>query len=209
MTGCRDPDPAPERVADDDPPGWDAVVGFYQDLQTEARRTAAGVLGFHDPDEIEDVIHESIVKAARALHTLRRPERVRTWFLKIVVRTALDHLRVRRRRRSKESLVGSCWDLEQLYSASARGGLSPEEPPGLLAAVEFLNTLSLNQRVAYFLRHFSGFDRKDIAEILGCSQITVGTHLRRAQARADKRFRPAADGHALEAKLDQLRRSEA
>lgn len=202
------PDLGPERVTDDDPVDWDAVVSLYREVKTEARRTAAGVLGFRDPGEIEDVIHDAIVKAARAFHTLRRPEKARNWFLKIVVRAAIDHQRARSRRRGRESLAGSCWDLEQLSSASVRGGLSPGEAPQLLAALEFLNMLPSKQRVAYFLRHFSGFDREDIAEILGCSRITVGTHLRRAQAKADKRF-PPADGHALEATLDRLRRSEA
>lgn len=205
--------PDPGRNAADDPPHWEAVERLYLDHQTAARRAAAWILGSpHDP-EIEDVMQDALVKAARAFPTLKHPERVRGWFLKIVICVARDLRRVRSRQNRRESPVGFTWDLEQLYFPSTRG-MSSEEFPlpraghELRAGREFINTLPEKQRIAYLLEHFFGFDREEIAEVLGCSPRTVGTHLRRAQAKAEKKF-PHADGLATEIKLDHLRRSEA
>jgi RNA polymerase sigma-70 factor, ECF subfamily len=200
------PDP-PERGGDDDPPDWDMVVSLYRDLQTAARRAAAWILGSPLDSEIEDVIHDAIVKAARALPALRHSDRVHNWFLKIVICTARDRRRARSRRSRRESPVGSVGNLEQVYCASARG-LLPGDFPLLCAGLEFINTLPEKQRMAYLLEHFFGLDREDIAEVLGCSPRTVGTHLRRAQAKAVKKFPPAAD-LAKEAQQDQPRRSTA
>jgi len=199
--------PDPGRNAADNPPHWDAVEKLYLDHQAAARRAAAWILGSsHDP-EIEDVMQDALVKAARALPTLKHPERVRGWFLTIVVCAARDRRRVRSRRNRRESPVGSVGNLEQLCCPSTRG-MPLEEFPLLRAGLEFINALPEKQRIAYLLEHFFGLDREDIAEVLGCSPRTVGTHLRRAQTKAEKKF-PHADGLATEAQLDQLRRSEA
>lgn len=198
------PDADPERGADDSPPHWAAVVNLYLDTRTEARRAAAWILGSLLDPEIEDVIHDGIVKAALNFHTLRKPECARSWFLKIVVCQACDRRRVRSR---KESPAGSAGDLEQLGCALSCG-VSPEEFPLLRAGLDFMNTLPEKQRVTYLLKHFFGFNREDIAEVLGCSPRTVNTHLRRAQAKVDKKFSPAAD-RAMEAQRAQSRRRTA
>jgi RNA polymerase sigma-70 factor (ECF subfamily) len=199
--------PDPGRTAADDPPYWDAVEKLYLDHQTAARHAAAWILGSpHDP-EIEDVMQDALVKAARALPTLRHSERARGWFLKIVIFTARDYRRARSRRSGRESPVGSAENLQQLCCDFTRG-MSPEEFPLLRAGIEFINTLPEKQRMAYLLEHFFGLDREDIAEVLGCSPRTVSTHLRRAQLKAGKKF-PRADGRTMTVQLDQLRRSEA
>jgi len=180
--------PEPERNAADDPHHWDKVEKLYRDHQTAARHAAGWILGSpHDP-EIEDVIHDSVVKAYRALHTLQDPEKARGWFLTIVSHQALDYRRTRSRRSRKESIDGS---VEELQLASH--GLLPEEFQMLRVGLEFVDTLPEHQRVAYLLEHFIGLDREGIAEVLGCSPKTVGTHLRRAQDKADKKFSPAVD----------------
>jgi hypothetical protein len=70
------PDPDSERGADDDPPQWAPVEKLYRDNSTEARRAAAWILGSLLDPEIEDVIHDAIVKAVEIFHTLReRPLR--------------------------------------------------------------------------------------------------------------------------------------
>lgn len=198
--------PNPERGADRDPPHWDAVVSLYLDHQTAARRAAGWILGSLLDPEIQDVIQKAIVKAALTFGTLREPENARGWFLTIVSRQARDHRRARLRRGGNESPIGSAGDLEQVC-ASARG-MSPEVFLLLRTGLEFVNTLPEKQRVAYLLKHFFGLDREDIAQVLECAPRTVSTHLRRAQAKADKKFPPAAD-LAKEAQQAQPRRSTA
>lgn len=196
----------PERGADEDPPHWDAVVNLYLDHKTAARRAAGWILGSPLDPEIQDVIQDAIVKAARTFYTLREPEHARGWFLTIVSRQARDRRRARLRRGRKESPVGSAGDLEKVCGSAQ--GMSPEVFPLLRASLEFVNTLPEKQRVAYLLKHFFGLDHKDIALVLECSPRTVSTHLRRAQAKVDKKFPPAAD-LAKEAQHAQLRRSTA
>jgi DNA-directed RNA polymerase specialized sigma24 family protein len=147
--------PDPERNAADNPPRWEAVEKLYLDHQTAARHAAGWILGSPRDPEIEDVIHNTVVKAYRAFHTLRNPEKAHGWFLTIVSRQALDHRRARSRRRRKESLAGS---VEELQLTSR--GLSPEEFQMLREGREFVDTLPENQRVAYLLEHFIGLNRE-------------------------------------------------
>jgi RNA polymerase sigma factor (sigma-70 family) len=50
-----------------------------------------------DPSVAEDVVQEAAIRAARAWATLREPGAARTWLLRIVHRSALNHLRAHRR----------------------------------------------------------------------------------------------------------------
>lgn len=50
----------------------------------------------------------------------------------------------------------------------------------LLAA---LAVLPISQRTAVVLHHMAGFPARDIGDVLGCSEVTVRTHLHRGRAK--------------------------
>jgi RNA polymerase sigma-70 factor, ECF subfamily len=54
----------------------------------------------------------------------------------------------------------------------------PEEPSRLLAA---LDHLSANERASLVLRHYTGYETKEIATILGIAPATVRVHLSRGR----------------------------
>lgn len=76
------------------------------DSSALAFRVAYGVL--RQREDAEDVAQEALVRAHRKLGSLRNPERLRAWLVRISWRLALDHRRSRRRRLAREqSWVGA------------------------------------------------------------------------------------------------------
>src|SRR6185437_5230254 len=61
------------------------------------------------PDEARDVVQEALVRATKALAGFRGDASVETWLFSITTRTAIDHLRSRRRFRT-QVMVDACGD---------------------------------------------------------------------------------------------------
>ena len=66
-----------------------------------AFRVAQGVL--RNAADAEDVAQETLLRAYRKFHELRRPARFRSWIVRISFRLALDRWRARKRREIRET----------------------------------------------------------------------------------------------------------
>lgn len=51
-------------------------------------------------DDALDIVQESIKKALSSVETVRNPETIKSWFYKILVRTAIDFLRKQKKDKS-------------------------------------------------------------------------------------------------------------
>jgi len=130
--------------------------------------------------DCEDVVQESFVRAFRALATLDRPERFRSWLCRICSNVALD--RVRRR-----SPVASFDQDSGLFRALPPGeGARPsaraeveEERDRLIAAIE---RLPETYQVPVVLRHVEGLSYRDIAKRLGLREDALRKRIHRASA---------------------------
>lgn len=127
--------------------------------------------------DAQDLSQEVFLKAFQRRHQLRDPERVLPWLLRIASNAAIDFQRARAVQRDPQP-----WS-EELHSGPP--GPSPEH---LLVQQEreqrlhdALKVLSPKERAAIVLRDLEGMSGAEVARTLGCSQITVRTHIASAR----------------------------
>ena len=119
-----------------------------------------------------DIIQESAYQAIRNAGSLKKPEFAGTWIYRIVVNTALDLLRKKKRLAPEEELSGS-WTEDRI----------PD--PDLAAA---LKELPEKDRTLLLLRFFEELSFSGISEILGENENTVKTRYYRLLERLRTRL---------------------
>jgi RNA polymerase sigma-70 factor (ECF subfamily) len=147
---------------------------FFEANVDRARRLAWRLVG-GDEAAAEDVVQDAFIKAYRSLARFRAESRLESWFYCIVVNEAHNYRRWRRVREVWQTLQG---EEPRSYAQHAPGD------PGLRQRISVaLEALSSAQRDVFVLVHFEGFTMREAAEVLGRSEGTVKTHLRRALQR--------------------------
>ncbi|MFA9424280.1 MAG: RNA polymerase sigma factor, partial [Sedimentibacter sp.] len=116
-------------------------------------------------DDTLDIIQEAIFKAIVSLDNLKNPEYIRTWFYRILINSALDFLRKR-----KKLIVVD----EEFISSFDCGSVDTYADIDLHKA---LDELPDNYRSIIVLRFFEDLKIEEIAEILDENVNTVKTRL--------------------------------
>ena len=164
-----------------DPVSREAAPDLREELErhlpnhsTLAFRVAYAVL--RQREDAEDVAQETLARAFQRLDTLRSPERVRAWLVRMCWRSALDHRRARQRRERREE-------------AAVRGALVPT-PEELAAESEFrerllaaIDDLPEKQRIVVILCGLQGQDSRQVASLLELPDGTVRSRLHAARQR--------------------------
>lgn len=131
------------------------------------------------PDDAEDIVQETLLRATRALGSFNHAARITTWLHTIVRSTTADWRRTRKRR-----------------DALLRERSSPEavtrqpEPAGTLLEVVrgSLGTLPARQREVFDLIDLQGYTPAEAAVMLALNGTTVRVHLLRARRRLRTRI---------------------
>jgi RNA polymerase sigma-70 factor, ECF subfamily len=132
--------------------------------EQEGLRLWRAVFAFSgDPDVANDAVAEAFAQCLRRGDAVRDP---RAWVWRSAFRIAAGELKERRRRTGAPIQTPS-YDL-------------PESTDHLMAAIA---QLSGQQRAALLLRHYAGYETKEVARIIGTSQATVRVHLSRGRKR--------------------------
>ncbi len=140
------------------------------------------------PQDAEDLVQETYVKALRAFPTLRQPERVKSWLFQILSRLVLD----RQRSEPREIAVG---DLEELDRFSLYDLVWEEDPfpysdrlhDDFMAQFEdeevrrALLGLPDVYRLPLVLRYVEEMSYRELAEVLGCPVGTIMSRLHRGR----------------------------
>ena len=125
--------------------------------------------------ETDDVVQEAFLTAWRQLTTLRDPDAVRAWLMKIASREAYAHVK---KRRPHATLDG--------FDRAADPHLLPEATAirnaQLNALSAALDTLPDAQRRCWLLREVGSLSYTEIAEEMNLPVSTVRGHLARARA---------------------------
>ena len=160
-------------VSATDSPRW------FSELVRDHLRRVFGLLyrmvGNHA--DAQDLSQEVFLKAFQRRHQLRDPDRALPWLLRIASNTAIDFQRGRTAERRTEP-----WG-EGMEPAS----LTPSPEQQLVwkqreqRLHEALRVLSPKERAAIVLRDLEGLSGAEVARALGCSQITVRTHIASAR----------------------------
>ncbi len=151
----------------------------------------------HDPQDIEDVVQESFIKAYRALPRFRGDSAFYTWLYRIAINTAKNHL-VGRSRKPPDSDIDA-EDAENFEGADALREIeNPENSlhtDQLQAAIDgALAALPDDLRSAVTLREFDGLSYEQIAQIMECPVGTVRSRIFRAREAIDAALRPLLAG---------------
>ncbi len=118
-------------------------------------------------EEAEDVVNDSVVKALKAIGSLRDQERVANWFLRIVANTALTRLK-----QNKREVV--------LDPALVEDIPAHEDSMAALSFEQMLDVLDPHSRAVIALRFWEDRALDEIASILDENVNTVKTRLYRA-----------------------------
>ena len=127
--------------------------------------------------DAQDLAQEVFLKAFQRRHQLRDPDRALSWLLRIASNTAIDFQRGRAAERRTEACSGEL-EPESLLPSPEQQLVWQEREQRLHEA---LRTLSPKERAAIVLRDLEGLSGAEVARALGCSQITVRTHISSAR----------------------------
>jgi RNA polymerase sigma factor (sigma-70 family) len=145
---------------------------LYQTAYPRVYRTLAAILA--DPAEAEDCAQDSFVQAYQAWARWQPTAPAEAWIHRIAVNRAISYRRRARLRQAGEIL-------RRLGRPST--GTDPAETatrPDLLSA---LRSIPPRVAAAIVLRHYHGYNNREIAAALGVSERTVGTRLKQAGER--------------------------
>jgi RNA polymerase sigma-70 factor (ECF subfamily) len=127
-----------------------------------------------DPAEAEDCAQDSFVKAFQAWNRWRPDAPAEAWIHRIAVNRAISY-----RRSARLRSVGELLRRLGRPAASADPALMATRPDLLTA----LRSISPKLAAAIVLRHYHGYNNREIAAALGVSERTIGTRLNQAGAR--------------------------
>lgn len=120
--------------------------------------------------EAEDVLQDSFTKVFQQLHTFRSEATIGAWIKRIVVTTALTHLRNKKRLQLVE--IQAFPELEEE---------NEETPWDAKTLHEAIKKLPEGSRVVFTLFAIEEMSHKDIAKALGISESTSKTQYMRAK----------------------------
>lgn len=125
--------------------------------------------------DLEDLVQDVFVEAARGIKRLRQPEAIKGWLATIAVRVVRRRLRMRRLWRFLG--LGDDEDLLGLVDPAA----SPVDRLLLRAVYRVLDTLPIEERLAFALHTIEGEKMESVAKLCGCSFATARRRVARAQ----------------------------
>jgi RNA polymerase sigma-70 factor (ECF subfamily) len=133
-------------------------------------------------DDLEDLVQDVFISAARGIAKLSSPDAVKAWLARIAVRSAVRRLRQRRLLRALYLTSDEPLDMETLVAPDA----SPEQRALVARVYRALEGLSAAERAAWVLRHVEGETLEQAAALCECSLSTYQRRLRRAAHHLDK-----------------------
>jgi RNA polymerase sigma-70 factor, ECF subfamily len=148
-----------------------AVAELYDAHHTAVRAFAKRLLG--DAAAAEDLVHEVFVSLPKAARSFRGDSALRTFLISIAVNHARHHVRAAQRRRRAISAYGG--------SLASEASSDPERETRRKQLAEqltrALDTLPIEQRVAFVLCEVEERTSREAAAIVGAPEATLRTRL--------------------------------
>ena len=152
------------------------------------------------PEDAEDVVQETFVRAYRQLSRFEARSNFATWLYRIGFNCAIDYMRARPHRESAESHE----TLERLTPGSDAPGIDDLVYAGEIGTrvQEALNALSTQERAAFLMRHYHGCSIEEICTALDLKTNAAKHSIFRAVKKMRVALRPLMDARALGTKLE-------
>jgi RNA polymerase sigma-70 factor (ECF subfamily) len=114
-----------------------------------------------DPQDAEDALQETFLRAFRGFPRLEDDSNLRAWLYKIATNVAFTQLKKRKRLASRTT------DLTEFTPIAASDNLEQRD---LLAVVlQAVEKLPYKQHASVMLRNYQGFSYEEIGQVLDCS----------------------------------------
>ena len=165
-----------------------AKARFFTRFAPDVERLLTHLIGVDR--ELSDLLQEVFVQALSAIGSLRDPNALKPWLLRIATNCARRLLRSRSRRAWLRLFV----DAEEEASRELMSaGSDPVARETLRAVYGVLNRMPADERIAFALRYIDGME---LAEAAAACAVSLAT-IKRRLSRAEQRFRSSALAHPL------------
>jgi len=188
----------------DDLPDWTLVKNFQDGdhgafkvlvdrYQQRSMRLAYSYV--RSQEDSKDVVQEAFLRVFKSINKFRNDSRFYTWFYRILVNVAIDHLR--RNKYSTQSYDDSLHLHSQIGVQAHPRWANPAEGiwTGQLrkALVSAISSLPVEQRMAITLREYEGLSYEEIAKVTKTPIGTVMSRLFYARQRLQGTLREFMD----------------
>jgi len=133
-------------------------------------------------EEVDDLVQDVFVEAARGLQQLREPDAIKGWLATITVRLVRHRLRLRRARQ----FLGL--DARADYGELIDPVASPEDRMFVATVYRTLDRMPVEDRLAFTLHNIEGEKLEAVARLCGCSPATAKRRIARAQKNIQERL---------------------
>ena len=190
------------RMTEGDAGAFDEV---YRSCSGKLYRMALFITG--NRNDSEDVLQETFVKCYLHRSELKDPERFESWIYQIMVRTAWD-LEKKKKRKKEISYEGILEEARE--SGTGQAGRLQEDTsrPDPLSEIlkqetsrelaQEIRKLDIKYRTAILLYYYNGLSTREIAEVTGTFEGTVKSRLNKARKllreRLERKGRKGSDG---------------
>ena len=169
-----------------DPPGELEIL--FQAHHERVFRTAHRITG--SPADAEDVLQTVFLRLVKSRETYNLAENPEAYLSRAAINASLDLMRSRARVKS----VGLEDMTAELIDKDAKNPESQHVDRELQKLIrQAVSRLGPTAAEMFVLRYYEGYDNREIAKLLGTSQMVVGVVLHRARTRLRKEI-----GHYLE-----------
>jgi len=145
----------------------------------------------NDIDTAEDLTQEVFIKVYSSISQFRGESQLSTWIYRIAITKSLDHLRAQKRKKRMAILKYLSGDEEHQIDIEAPKDQQPDaliDNSERVKALDAMNKLPENQRVAFSLSKYDELSSKEIAEVLSTSVSAVESLIHRAKKNLEKRL---------------------
>jgi RNA polymerase sigma-70 factor (ECF subfamily) len=136
-----------------------------------------------DREEAQEVCQDALLKIFKYLRSFKMGRSFRTWSYKILVNTSYDYLREKKKykRVIESQRSASVYEVSQVEQRVWKSQMKEK-------IQSMLDILSPKEKAVFLLRDSEGLSVRDASLVLGCSQISVRTHLSRARQKIKAHF---------------------
>ena len=155
-----------------------AKAAFFTRYAADVERLVTHLIG---PDrELADILQEVFVQALSSIGSLRDPEALKPWLLRIATHCARRTLRTRSRYTWLRFFVDA---EEEARFEPVTGELDAEGRETVRAVYASLGRMAADDRVAFALRYIDGMELTEVAAACAVSLATAKRRIRRAEQR--------------------------